>query len=125
MNHKFCTIAIIALILILVYISYRNISNEKEKSDAINYFTDIIDPSVERPLPTLTSRKGTASAILRSSVSETGRNDNRNIETPATIIDQKNYTGTTNIIAPKIHINRNIGGQNRDNKNDLDDFYHL
>lgn len=139
-NHTFCSIAIAALIIVLVAISYRNISNEKDKSDAANYFTDITepttttvvvptttirDPAVSRPLPTLTSRKGTASMTLRESIIESGERANRKIETPATVIEQKNYTGQTYVVAPKIEINRNLGNQARDNTNDLDDFYHV
>lgn len=138
-NHTFCSIAIVALIIVLVAISYRNISNEKEKSNAANYFTDIteattttavptstiVDPAVSRPLPTLTSRKGTASMTLRESIIESGERANREIETPATVIEQRNYTGQTYVVAPKIEINRNLGNQDRDNNNDPDDFYHM
>lgn len=124
-NHKFCSIAILALVVVLVAISYRNISNEKERSNAVNYFTDIVDPEVERALPTLTSRRGTASMTLRDSISESGKNMNKKISAPATIVNQINYTGQTNILAPKIEINRNLGNTSNLNKNDPDEYYHL
>ncbi len=62
---------------------------------------------------------------LRESLVKASQNEDARIETPATIIKQINYTGTTNIVAPRIEINRNLGNRQRDNMNDLDDYYHM